>query len=592
MTDTRLLEEAIAALGDNQEQLGAVNAKGHCVVLAGPGSGKTKTLTTAMVRTLIEDVLEPRGIACITYNNECVLELQERLAKLGIEENRYVFIGTVHSFAFTQILLPYARCAMPELTDARPATDAERRGAVERAFAKTIGGPGNPHERWKFAAEKRRDQVDRDAPEWANNPELVAFVEAYEADLHGQGLVDFDDMPLLAYRLVKQHQWIRNAVRAKYPVLFVDEYQDLGHALHELVLLLCFGAGIRLFAVGDADQSMYGFQGAAPELLKSLSERDDVIPIRLRFNYRSGTRIIAASLAALGEARDYQGRPNAGIGTVDFHGVAGDLDTQADYVFKKLLPPIMAAGTPLSEIAILYRTVKQSNSLALAAAVGGVPIVRADNNALVKRSLRLSRFLERAAAWQSGGWKSADPPFLDLAREASSLVYGSDASNLERADIRDELMRFLHKGIGTDPDAHKWLQNFEDEVGTSWRARARNPMGDWSGLDRMRERTDPETGDIHIPLSTFAGWVEGEGRLTLSTLHSAKGREWDVVILFAMNADVIPHYYDKTVGQKLEARRQFYVGVTRPRKALHIVYQEGNHSPFVAEVYQRLQASG
>lgn len=73
----------------------------------------------------------------------------------------------------------------------------------------------------------------------------------------------------------------------------------------------------------------------------------------------------------------------------------------------------------------------------------------------------------------------------------------------------------------------------------------------------MLERTDPTKGDIHISLSTFSGRVEGTGRLTLSTLHSAKGREWDVTVLFAMNGDVIPHYYDKTAKQKLEARRQF-----------------------------------
>ena len=84
-------------------------------------------------------------------------------------------------------------------------------------------------------------------------------------------MIDFDDMPLLAYRMTKEHDWIRDALRARFPVLFVDEYQDLGHALHELVLLLCCGGGIRLFAVGDADQSIYGFTGANPELLESLT---------------------------------------------------------------------------------------------------------------------------------------------------------------------------------------------------------------------------------------------------------------------------------------------------------------------------------
>src|SRR6185312_4470043 len=133
------------------------------------------------------------------------------------------------------------------------------------------------------------------------NPELTAFIDAYESELRRQGLIDFDDMPLLAYRMIKEHDWIRDALHARFPVLFVDEYQDLGHALHELVLSLCFRGGIRLFAVGDADQSIYAFAGANPELLESMTRRAGVRTIRLRFNYRSGGKIIRASLGALGE---------------------------------------------------------------------------------------------------------------------------------------------------------------------------------------------------------------------------------------------------------------------------------------------------
>ena len=162
--------------------------------------------------------------------------------------------------------------------------------------------------RCSWAAEKRRRDVDRALPTWrTQNPELADFIEAYEAELRRKGLIDFDDMPLLAFKMIKDHGWIRDALRARFPILFVDEYQDLGHALHELVLLLCFQSGIRLFAVGDADQSIYGFIGANPELLRDLTARSDVTTLRLRFNYRSGAKIIRASLGALGEERDYRG---------------------------------------------------------------------------------------------------------------------------------------------------------------------------------------------------------------------------------------------------------------------------------------------
>ena len=144
MADRRLLINAMAEMAENPEQLEAVQERGHCVVLAGPGSGKTKTLTTAMGRCILDDVKEPRGIACITYNNECAMELETRLARLGIESSDRVFIGTVHSFALTQVILPYARCVMPGISaTVRVANRTEMRAAVAAAHARVIGGGEN-----------------------------------------------------------------------------------------------------------------------------------------------------------------------------------------------------------------------------------------------------------------------------------------------------------------------------------------------------------------------------------------------------------------------------------------------------------------
>jgi DNA helicase-2/ATP-dependent DNA helicase PcrA len=97
MPSVRPLIQAMAELKANPEQSDAVVEAGHCVVLAGPGSGKTKTLTTAMARALVQDVVDPRGVACITYNNECAIELETRLARLGVNPGDRAFIGTVHA---------------------------------------------------------------------------------------------------------------------------------------------------------------------------------------------------------------------------------------------------------------------------------------------------------------------------------------------------------------------------------------------------------------------------------------------------------------------------------------------------------------
>ena len=143
-------------------------------------------------------------------------------------------------------------------------------------------------------------------------------------------------MPLIAFKMIKENIWIRQALEARFPILFVDEYQDLGHVLHELVQLLCFDGKIQLFAVGDADQSIYGFTGANPELLKSLTERNNVQTIQLKFNYRSGTKIVKASSGALDEVREYKSPDGTPEGEIIFNSVNGDLEKQASFIVNNL----------------------------------------------------------------------------------------------------------------------------------------------------------------------------------------------------------------------------------------------------------------
>lgn len=590
MPNRRFFNTSLDEMSNNPEQIQAVHEQGHCVVLAGPGSGKTKTLTIAMARALLDDVVEPRGIACITYNNECALELEHRLARLGIEPGNRAFIGTVHSFALSQIIQPYARCVLPELPGSfRLATPDEIREAVFTAHTRLFGGAEDPRQRWRFAEEKRRRDVDRTHAVWrGSSPELADFVEAYEVELRHKGLIDFDDMPLLAARMVRSHAWIRDALQAKFPVLFVDEYQDLGHALHELVLLLCFEAGVRLFAVGDPDQSIYGFTGANPELLQSLITRQGVRNISLRFNYRCGTSIIDASMAALGEDRNYAAPDGGAEGNIDFRSVDGDLDVQATDIIENVIPALRTSGSALEDIAVLYRTANEGDAIANAAHWHGVPIVRADNRALVRRNSRLSRFIESCAKWASGGWKDADPMFSRLVRDATALVYGVGATTEERWQIAVELMIFLRGFLEPGVMTHAWLKEFRTQVLNNWRKRSRTITEDWATIDEMIRRTDPAEGQEDMPLTHFGGKLEASGRLTLSTLHSAKGREFDAVVLFAMNNGLLPSNGDRVSVRRLrEARRLFYVGVTRARHYLYLVFQRRHHSPWVKELYDR-----
>ncbi|WP_280113396.1 ATP-dependent helicase [Xenorhabdus szentirmaii] len=511
----------------------------------------------------------------------CAAELEKRLTDFGVANSERNFIGTVHSFALNQVIIPYSRC-IPNLLpkDFRVATRNECRTAVEEAYKTLFGNSGDPHARWRFAEEKRRRDVNRLLPVWQNkNPELAKFIETYEAELRRSGLIDFDDMPLIAFRMINEHIWIRNAIQSRYPVLFVDEYQDLGCVLHELVLLLCFEGGIRLFAVGDADQSIYGFNGANPSLLESLQSLKDVKTFRLRFNYRSGSKIIRASLGALGEERDYRGPSGTAEGELGFHSVNGDYDSQAHYIAKKLLPSLTKRGFQLERIGLLYRAAWLGDKLVDALQAENIALIRADSNALIKRNSRLARFIEACSQWVTGGWKEASPSFNQLLGQALSIAYGRSVNQAEEQNITIQLINFLRNGIERSETAHQWLKRLYTELIIKWQLLSQNNFQEWEVCAELLQRTDPDRS-LDMTLEIFAGKVDGAGRVILSTLHSAKGREFDVAIMYGVNSYDFPSKRDCiTIHTMREARRLFYVGVTRPRKELHMVYEKGKHSP-------------
>ena len=586
---------AAEELRGNSGQWQAYNAPGNCVILAGPGSGKTKTLTVKLARMLAEDVKPPRGIACITYNKECARELKKRLAELGVENAGRVSIGTLHSFCLQHIILPYVNLTDHKFNSPiKVATSDE----ISRFQQQALNGSSRFRGRWEPEIDKhRRNHLDREAKEWrTDNKEAAEVVERYEKLLSTHGLIDFDAMVLLGLRLIRRYQWIRKALAARFPILVVDEYQDLGHALHQIVLHLCFEAEMRLVAVGDPDQSIYGFTGAEPRLLWGLANRRDVTKITLQLNYRCGQEIISASEAALGEARGYKsGR--AETGQILFHERKDGPEDQATFICQEIIPQALGgrSNRRLGDIAILYLDKNDGNIVAKEVSSAGWKYIRVDGNNPYQAS-PVTYWLEDCAGWCAGAWKTGEIRLSDLIRRWISFN-ARLCTESERRRVQADLVKLLMAHRCPDMSLNEWLSSFNEKCLKKALEEEPRLRDDVRKVEKLLKIAAPNGPFEAFTVAHFGGHSGSPDYLRLSTLHSAKGLEYDVVIMFGLDNGRIPWSNDSeaTISEK---RRLFYVGLTRARFEVHLVYsgwynRSGKRCPagrsrFVDEVAKKI----
>ncbi|TRU56205.1 MAG: ATP-dependent helicase [Microcystis aeruginosa Ma_QC_Ch_20071001_M135] len=563
--------QAAHQLRDNPGQWEAYEATNSCCILAGPGSGKTKTLVTKLARVLAEDVRAPRGVACITFSNEAARELSRRLRQLGLEQSHRLFVGTVHSFCLLHLLLPFGKLARLQLPFPLKVATESQAASTYRATADKLRGIGQPIRKDEVDL-YRRVNLDRDSKTWTQNPDMAALADAYEAALRKQGLIDFDDIVHYGQRLVNEHEWVLNAVRAKFPVLAVDEYQDLGGALDRIVRRLTFQGGVKLIAVGDVDQSVYGFTGANSELLADLSQLDGIQAIPLRVNYRSGTGIIEVAQRALGKDRGYKSSEPDRQASVQIHKCDGGLEHQVEYAMQTLIPAALAAkaGRQLGDIAVLYRNRNIGDVAAIQAVNAKYPFVRIDN-AAPYRKVPLTSWIEDCAIWCAGGWKTSAPPVRDLQGRWRSFHGG--LTDRAARDAAARLTGFLWSHRGNGP-ALGFVKALRDELLDELIA-ARGELADQAAhVENMHTALQPENvlaGTTKVQLGRRDGAPK---QLNLLTLHSAKGTEYDVVIILGLDQGEFPspNWADKSPESMQEARRLFYVGITRARDEVHLMY--------------------
>lgn len=555
-------EKKLQEISEDDMQFAAYKAVNNTVVIAGPGSGKTTVLTLKVMQLLAEMIYPPRGLACLTYSTEAVREFKSRLVKLGLEKRKNVFLGTVHSFCLSEIITPFA-ALYPQYKIPLPIriiSEAEK----NRLF-NSQNYEGTPK---LIDVDKERTRNIKGISRVAIESYDIALKAAisFEELLIQNEYLDFISMVKKSVELIKNESYVRKALEAKYPWIIVDEYQDLGKPLHELILTLLNLTRIKVFAVGDADQSIYDFQGAAPDYLIELSQRQDVSCIHLKNNYRSSQTIVDASEYVLKSSRGYiaSGKLQDYHAKLEFIECSKGMDEQYERVIEQI-SRFHTEGIPYHEIAVLVGNNKQVTELAQECSRQNIPAY------IARQTFRLTDliiWIQNCAKWVSdkcsvsfdeicSTWKS----FISQKR----MISEDDYFLLKRTIFQTLTASKVYKD-----NLSEWLCYLDKKVGivSAFTASERYP-DEIDNYNKLLETARSHDTQLTIKFLTRLGIPENQ--VVLTTRHSSKGLEFDVVILPGMEKDSFPSYYDNTPRKLAEARRLCFVSVSRARKACILI---------------------
>ncbi|WP_433344563.1 ATP-dependent DNA helicase UvrD2 [Micromonospora sp. CA-111912] len=549
--------------GLDPEQRAAVTAPaGPVCVLAGAGTGKTRAVTSRIAHRALTGEVSPRHVLAVTFTARAAAEMRARLTALGAQG---VQARTFHAAALRQVRYFAPRLlagrAMPELLDskARVVTLAAARVGLrtDRAAARDLAGeiewaksslvePGE----YVVAAAKAL----RDTP---HEPAKVAEVfAAYERLKRSNGVIDFEDMLRAAVWGIEEHPDVAEQVRGQYRHFVVDEYQDV-NPLQQRLLETWLGGRDDLTVVGDASQTIYSFTGATSAYLVDFPRRHrGATVVRLVRDYRSTPQVVGLANAVISQARGTEARLRLELrgqrptGPEPELRIFTDEPAEAAAVATRCRA-LVDAGTPAREIAVLFRTNAQSEAYEKALTDAEVPYV-------VQGA---ERFFERPEVRQA----------MVALRAATRSIPGD-------TPLRDAVVEGL-SAVGWAPDAapaggaarERWealaaLVQLAEEYGASPPVL---PIGEAAAVERpvtladFNDELARRVAQQHVPT------VEG---VTLASLHSAKGLEWDAVFLVGLSEGTLPTTYARTAEQVEEERRLLYVGITRAREWLWLSY--------------------
>ena len=606
----------------NPEQLAAVTLPPqHALILAGAGSGKTRVLTTRIAWLISTGQVGQHGVLAVTFTNKAAKEMLARLSAMLPINTRGLWIGTFHGLCNRLLRAHYREAGLPSLFQILDSSD--QLSAIKRLLKNlNVDDEKFPPREIANFINAHKEQGIRAAQAEAYDDytrRRVDIYAEYDARCQREGVVDFAELLLRSYELLKRNEPLRRHYQERFRHILVDEFQDTNRLQYAWLKLLAgrdgntaTPDGACLFAVGDDDQSIYAFRGAEVGNMRDL-EREFAVEnvIRLEQNYRSHGNILDAANALIKNNRGRLGKnlwTDAGAGeAIRVFEAFSDID-EAHFVVDEVRE-LVRDGFVRTQIALLYRSNAQSRVLEHQLFTAGVPYrvyggLRFFDRQEIKHALAYLRLIgnpdddtafTRVVNFPTRGIGSRSLEALqEAAHRANSSLYNAAASlsgkagtsvgtfirlietmradteNLPLPEVIDHLIEKsgLRQFYLGEKEGRERLENLDELINAA--------------TNFLQEETDTMANPAEAnPLASFLAHAsleagehqagEGQEAVQLMTVHAAKGLEFDVVFITGLEQGLFPHENSTQERDGLEEeRRLMYVAVTRARKRLYL----------------------
>ncbi|MGP9678348.1 DNA helicase II [Halomonas sp. AOP27-A1-41] len=612
----------------NTAQREAVSApRGNLLVLAGAGSGKTRVLVHRIAWLMQAEGLSPYALLAVTFTNKAAREMRTRLEALQGISLRHVWVGTFHSIAHRLLRTHWQDARLPQnfqIIDSDDQLRLVKRLLKDYAIDDERFPPRQVQGFISSCKEEglRPHQVNVDGD--AYMAQMVELYERYQLTCERGGLVDFGELLLRSLELLRDNPALLNHYRERFGHILVDEFQDT-NTLQYAWLKLLSGMQTPMTAVGDDDQSIYGWRGAKVENIRRFEEEfPQTQTVRLEQNYRSTSAILDAANALISHNSDRLGKNlwTDGIEGEPISVYAGFNDLEEARYIVDTIKEKVDEGVNRRDIAILYRSNAQSRLLEETLIRQGMPyriygghrfyerleiknalaylrlLLNRDDDASLERVINVptrgigTRTVEilrlRAREQSISLWQALHDALQDgtLKGRAANAVQtfanlieqlDNDAAGLTLYEIIDHVTE--HTGL---------IEHHKSERGEKGQARVEN-LEELVTAARAFTQGDafetPEAGEGMAALEAFLSEAalnagdheaeEFEDSVQLMTLHSAKGLEFPVVFIAGVEEGLFPHKMSlEEPGRLEEERRLCYVGVTRAMQKLYLTHAE------------------